>query len=146
FRMDADARHMAGIFQSDVLPGLAGVSRFPDAVAMRDVAADSLLAAANVNNIRVGLADGHGADRAAEEAVGDVVPGGAAVAGAPDAATSGPKVEQIRLARHAGDRSAAAAAKWPDQAVAEAGEVKVVGLVIAERGAGQQEGENKYHP
>ena len=54
---------------------LPGVGRLPHAVAVRDVAADRLLAAADIDHVRVRLGDGDGADRAAEEAVRDVLPG-----------------------------------------------------------------------
>src|SRR5262249_60007322 len=122
------AGDLPGVLQAHVLPGLAGVGGLPDAGAVRDVAADGLLAAADVDDVRVRLADGDGADGAAEEAVGDVLPGGAAVAGAPDAAAGGAEVEQQRLAGHAGDGRRAAAAERADQAVAQPPEQRLIDL------------------
>jgi hypothetical protein len=97
--MDADAGDVPGVVEADVLPRPAGVGRFPDAVAVRDVAADGLLAAPDVDDVRVGLADGDGADRAAEEAVGDVLPRGPAVGRAPDAATRSRRAVACRARR-----------------------------------------------
>ena len=92
-RMDADARNMAPLFEPNVRPGLTRVGGFPHAVAVRHVAADGFFAGADVDHVRVGVADGDGADRAAEEAVGNVLPGGAAVGRAPDAAAGRAEVE-----------------------------------------------------
>src|ERR1700722_3258614 len=47
-RMDADARDRARIFKTDVFPSLASVGGLPHAVAMRDVAANRLFAAADI--------------------------------------------------------------------------------------------------
>src|SRR5262249_1316746 len=55
--VDANARDVVGVGQADVLPGLAGVERLPHTVAVRDVAADRLLAAADVEHVGIGLAD-----------------------------------------------------------------------------------------
>ena len=83
---------------------------------MRDVAADRHLAAAGVDDVRVRLGDGDGADRAAEEAVGDVLPGAAAVGRLPDAAAGAAEVVGVAVAGQAGDGGHAAAAVGADLA------------------------------
>ena len=82
----------------DELPGLAGVGRLPDAVAVRDVAAHRHLAAAGVDDVGVPVGDRDGADRAAEEAVRDVLPGAAAVGRLPHAAAGAAEVVGVAVA------------------------------------------------
>src|SRR5581483_6037511 len=87
FRMHAHAADEAGIGQAKVRPGLAGIGGTVDAVAVGDVAADAGLSHAGIDDVRVRLGDGDGADGGgAHEAVGDVLPVGAAVGGLPHAA------------------------------------------------------------
>ena len=116
-RIDADAADVARVGQADAAPGRAAVGRPVDAVAVRDVDADARLAGAGVDDVGVG--GGHG-DRAhgggPEEAVGDVLPVGAAVGRLPDAAGAGAEVEGLRVRRVPGDRHHAAAAVRTDAA------------------------------
>jgi hypothetical protein len=118
--MDAHARDVARVLQADVLPGPAGIGGLPHAVAVRDVAAHGLLAGADVDHVGVPLGDGHGADRAAEEAVRDVLPGVAAVLGLPHAAACGSEVVGVAVAheaaRETGHRRGAATAVGADLA------------------------------
>src|SRR5262245_2932265 len=118
-RMHADARNVVGIAQADGFPGLAGIGRFPHAAAVGHVAAHGLLAAAGIDDIGIRLADGDGADGAAEEAVADILPGGAAVIGPPHAAAGAAEIEQPRFARHARHCRGAAPAERPDLAIAQ---------------------------
>ena len=62
--MDADSGDEAGLLESDVLPGLAGVGGLIHTVAVRDVAARAGGARPHVDDVRVGVGDGHRADRA----------------------------------------------------------------------------------
>src|SRR5262245_9650468 len=117
--MDAHARDVPRVAQPDVLPRDARISRFPHAVAVRDVAAHGFLTPADIDDIRIGFADCDSADRAAEESIGDVLPARAAVGGPPDAAAGAAKVEQQRLAGHAGDGRRTSAAKGTDGPIAQ---------------------------
>ena len=67
-------------------PRLAAVRGLPHAVAVRDVAADARLAAADVDDVGVRRVDRDRADGAAEILVGHRRPGDAAVGGLEDAA------------------------------------------------------------
>ncbi len=108
--------------QPHVLPRPAGVGRLPDAVAVRHVAADRLLAAADVDHVRIPGANGNRADRAAEEAIGDVPPRAAAVLGLPYTAAGRAHVVGLTVGGNPGDRSAASAAVRADLAPFERGE------------------------
>ncbi len=122
--VDADAGDLLGGGEAPVRPGAAGVGRAVDAVAGGDVAADGRLAHAGVDDVGVGAGDGDGAHGAGlEEAVGDRVPGGAAVGGLPHAAAGAAEVEGHGLAADAGDGDGAAAAIRADAAEVEAGEL-----------------------
>src|SRR5262249_15694441 len=66
--------------------------------------------------------DGDGADGAAEEAVGDVLPDRPAVGRPPHAAASAAEIEKQRLAGHARDRGRAPAPEGTDRAGAQRAE------------------------
>ena len=51
--MNANARDLPGVFEPDVLPGFAAISRLVDSVAVRDVAANRRLAHAHVDRVRI---------------------------------------------------------------------------------------------
>ena len=81
-RIDEHFADLLGIFESDVLPGAAGVGGFVDSVAWRRVAADAGFAHARIDKVGIGFGDGDRADIAVGElAVGDGDPGRAAVGG-----------------------------------------------------------------
>src|SRR5579884_2058562 len=101
--MDAHLGDVAGILQTEVYPGFARIGRFVDAIAMRDVAANSCLAHASVDDVGIGGGDGYCADGGAfEEAIGDVFPDQAAIDGFPDAATGRAEIKYLRVLRVSG--------------------------------------------
>src|SRR5215211_6359707 len=113
-RVDADAGDVAGVGEAAVRPGLAAIGGLVDTVAVRDVAANRRLAHPDVDHIRVALGDGNRAHGGRlEEAVGDVIPGGAAVGRLPDATGAGPEVEGHLVDRVARDGDDAPAPVWP---------------------------------
>ena len=61
-RVDADRGDGQRLLEADVRPRLAGVGRLVDAVALDDVAAQLGLAHADVDDVRIRLGDGDGAD------------------------------------------------------------------------------------
>src|SRR5205807_1957646 len=124
----------------DVLPGLAGVGRFVDAVAGLDVAADVRLAGADVDHVGVGRGDGQRADGLGRLVVEDGLPADAAVAGFPDAAGRDGGVVGEWVAWNAGGPRHPAARGGADRAVFRALEVlgAALGLVGA-KGTGRAE-------
>src|SRR6185437_6425569 len=72
-----------------VRPGPAAVSRLPDAVPIRDVAADVVLAGADIDDVGVRLAHPDGPDGPAEVLVGDRLPAMTAIGRLEDAAAGG---------------------------------------------------------
>src|SRR4051812_14111649 len=111
--VDADLADVAGVFETEVGPGLPGVGRSIDPVTVRHVPADAAFAHSDVDHVRIGLCHGDRADRRAlEEPVGRVFPVLATVHGFPDAATGRAEVEGAPLARIARDGCDAATAVW----------------------------------
>ena len=84
--MDADARDVHCFFQANFLPGFASILGSPHAVTVGNVAPDGFFTATYINDVVVVFRYGYGANRAAKKAVGDVLPGLAAVFGTPNAA------------------------------------------------------------
>src|SRR5215218_5287159 len=69
-RVDAHLGDVAGFGQPEMRPGIAGVGRFVDAVAVGNVTANRCLTHSGVDHVRIGVGDGQRADRGAlEEAV-----------------------------------------------------------------------------
>ena len=85
-RVNDDFANRARIFQADVLPGFSGVQRLPDAVALRNVAANAGFAGAHIDDVRIGHRDRDTADRGRSIFVKDRRPGVCAVDGFPYAA------------------------------------------------------------
>ena len=111
------------LLEPDVRPGLAGVGRLVDAVALEHVAAQLGLAHPDVDDVRVRLGDGDRADRGGlEEAIGDGTPRQAAVGRLPQPAAGGAEVVLERPAGAAGHRLRAAAARGSERSPAQAGE------------------------
>src|SRR5690606_15947197 len=103
--VDGDVTDVAGVLQTHVLPGLAPVGGFVDAVTVRDVAADVRLAGTNVDDVGVRLRDGDCPDgRGVQVAVGDVEPVCATVGRLPDTATDTTEVERRFFRRVTGNR------------------------------------------
>ncbi len=144
-RMNANAGDGLRVAEPDVLPGLAGVDGFVDAVALHDIAAELGLAHADVDHVGIGGGDRDGADgRALELAIGDGPPGEAAVGGLPKSAAGCAEEILERPGGTAGGGDGAAASRRPD---ATPGEVAEDGRVVG-RGcrkyAGAQEREAEF--
>ncbi len=65
--MNPYPRNLTGVLQADVLPGLARIHRLVHAVTVGDVAANVVLACADVNDVRVGFGNGDVTDRGSTE-------------------------------------------------------------------------------
>ena len=121
--VNADAPDLPAVSEPDVLPARPAVGRLVDAVAVRDVAADRLLARAHVEDVRVRFRYRDRADRARLEVlVGNDLPVRAAVRRLPDAAARRAEVIDQRLMAHAGHRRDASAAVRADASEFEARE------------------------
>src|ERR1700727_753875 len=101
---------MLRVFQSDWLPSLAAVGRLIDAVAVRNIAAQTGLSGANVDDIRIRLGNRDGADRRDHRLVGEGLPGHAAVGGAPHASGNTAEIVGEGIAWYTGYREHAASA------------------------------------
>ena len=109
-----DARDAAGLAQSHVLPGLAGVGRLVDAVAHHvAVANDPRLAGADPDDVGIGIGDGNGADRRDGLIVEDRHERLAAVGGLPHAAGRGAEIVGVGIAGHARDGRDSAGRRGP---------------------------------
>src|SRR5215831_2587224 len=114
-RMDLHAADLAGVSQADVRPCLARVGRFVDAVTGREIATQASLAHPDVDDVRIRLRDGHGADRAGVKvSVRHVVPRQAGILCLPDTAAGRAHVVDERLRGDAGDSGDTPAAEWTD--------------------------------
>src|SRR5258708_3195211 len=118
FGIDEDGGDLLRVAQAEMLPGLAAVAGFVNAVAGREIWALETFAAPDVQNIGVGWRDGNRADRAGRLVVENGLPRVAGVGCPPNASVHCSHVEDIRLARDAGDGDGAAAAERPDAAPA----------------------------
>ena len=122
-RVDADLRDDLRVGEADVRPGLAGVGRLVGPAALDDVAAKLGFAGADVDDVRVRLGDGDGADRRVVDlAVRHRLPGDAAVGRLPQAAAGRAHVGLVRPRRAAGDRNRPAAARRTEAAPAQRAE------------------------
>ncbi len=142
--VDPYARDLARVREANGRPGLAGVGRFEHAVAVRHVAADGVLAGADVDHVGVGLTHPDRADGPAEVLIGDGQPGIAAVGGLEDAAAGRAHPVFVGAAGGSRDRNAAAAAEDADFAPVERGErERVEGLGGYRLGAGGGDGDER---
>src|SRR5579871_5309848 len=92
-RMHANRADVQSVFETHILPGLARVGGFINAVAVRRVAADVRLAHADVNDIWIGFRNSDGAHRSGFElAIRNRLPGYAAIDGFPNSAAGGAEV------------------------------------------------------
>ncbi len=108
--VDHDVGDLTRGAESEEAPRLAAVGRLPHPVAVRDVAANRILAAAHIHDVRRGRRDGDRADGAAEILVAHRRPRLSGVDRLEHAAAGGAEPELIgsrRISRH-GHRSAAA--------------------------------------
>src|SRR5947209_19257263 len=101
--MHDDVADLPRLLEAHVRPALPAVRRLPHTVAMRDIAAERILAAAYVHDIGCRRRDRNGADRPTEIPVGNRRPRFAGVHGFEHAATRGPHPKLVRPRRVAGD-------------------------------------------
>ena len=60
--MDADLANVVGVRQTDELPRIAAVDGFVNPVAIGDVSANGCLSHAGIDDVRIRIGDGDGAD------------------------------------------------------------------------------------
>src|SRR6266702_2017786 len=147
--MHPHARDLLRLGEADERPGLAAVGGLPHAVAVRDVAADRVLAGADVDDVGVRLAHADRADGAAEVLVGHRQPSVAPVGALEHATAHRAEPVLVGPGRGARHRHAAAAAEDPDLAPVERGEdgrVVKRGGGLGRRGTrrGEQDGDGGY--
>src|SRR5205085_6909428 len=94
-RINGDGTDLLAVAQAEMLPGLAGVGGFVDAIAGREVGAAQSFAAAHVNNFRIGGRDGQRADGLRGLVVENGQPSLAEVGGLPNASVIDADVENI---------------------------------------------------
>src|SRR5271154_5197888 len=99
-----------------MLPGMSSIHRFVHTVADGKVGPAQAFPTADVNSIRIRRRQSQRPNGAGRLAVEDGIPSVAEVRRLPDSTIIWSHVEDVRLARNAGDRHRAAAAKWTDQA------------------------------
>src|SRR5581483_1699789 len=95
-------------------PGPPGVARLVDTVADGQIGTNDSGAGPDIDDVRIGRCDGDRANRARRLIVEYRLPRRTVVGGAPQAAVIESDVEQVRLGRHAGERTRAAAARRAD--------------------------------
>ena len=116
-RVNPDAGDVAGVLESEVLPGSSSVVGPVHAISVADVEADARLAHASVHDRRVGVRHGDRTDGGGVEvAVRDVFPVGAAVVCLPHAARTGSEVEGALVNGVARNGDDAAASRGSDAA------------------------------
>ena len=119
--MDSDLSDVTSLLESQVRPGLSSVGGAVHSVAVGDVGADGGFSRSGVDHVGIGRGDGQGADgRGVEEAVGDVLPIGAAVFRLPDTARHGAEVEDHGVGGMTGHRHHPSPAKRSRQTPPEA--------------------------
>ncbi len=107
------------ISQADELPRGAGVGGFKHTVAANDVATDTSLASADVDDvgIRFGNCDGPDGGRRVAHLVEDRLPVQAAIGGFPDASGDSAEIISVGLAHNSSDRNHPASAIRPNQSI-----------------------------
>src|SRR2546423_145493 len=118
-RIDDDTADAPDLLEPHARPGLAGVARFVDPLADRDVTANPCLAGPGPDNVWIRWRDRERADRLHGLIVEDLLPVHAAVSRLGDAARRAPRVVDERIAGNSGDRRNPVAL-WPDVAPAKA--------------------------
>src|SRR2546426_11886679 len=125
-RMHTDPGDLVSVLEPHMRPRPSAVGGLPNAVAVGHVAADGVLARADVHHIGVRLAHADRPDRAAEVLVRHRQPGVAAVCRLEDPAARGPHPILVGPRRRAGDGHRAATAEDADLAPLEGGEYRRV--------------------
>jgi len=113
-RIDSQGRNLLAVSQAEMRPGLAGVGRFVNAVADREIGPVQSFTARHVENVGIGGSHCDGADRLRRFMIEDRIPRAAVVVGLPHSAVHLADVEHIRLARNARGCAGASAAKRAD--------------------------------
>ena len=113
-RMDDEGGDLLAIAQAEMRPGLAGVGRFVDAVAHRQVGTMQALAAGYVDDVGIGGSDGDGSNRLRGFTIEDGIPGAAVVVRLPDAAVDLPHIKDVWLAGDSDGSAGAPPAKRTD--------------------------------
>jgi hypothetical protein len=114
-RIDRDRCDLLTVAKAEMFPRLAAVGRSVDAVAGSEIGTLQALAAADVDDVRIGRRNGEIADRASGLVVKDRLPCAAGIGRFPDAAVIDADVENIRLRWYAGGTDSAAGASRSDQ-------------------------------
>ena len=109
----------SAITLSQMLPSAARVGRFVDTVAYGKIRPAQAFAAADINRVRIRRRDCQSSNRTSWLTIENRIPGLAEVRRFPNSAVVRRHVEDIRLARNAGNRHRASAAKRADHAPAE---------------------------
>src|SRR5205807_1010423 len=102
--MDDDRANVTRIAQPDMLPGLAGVERFVDAITVGDVATRTGLAGAHIDDIVIGVGDCDGANRCDLLLVEQRLPGNPGVGALPYTAGHRAEIPRRRVARDSAHR------------------------------------------
>ena len=149
-RMDADAGDRLGIREAHLAPGLPAVAASIDAVALGDAAAQLRFAAADEDDVRVGLRHRDRADRGTRDlAVGHRKPGSSRIEGLPQPAAGRAEVVLVAASGAAGTAegpSAAQGADVPPLHRAEEGLVeREIGGGVLCGGARRREGQGEKH-
>ncbi len=113
--MNQNPADLFRIVKSDVLPGLATVDRFIDAVARRKIGANVGLAGSSVNNIGIRWRNFDGADGGDTLIVKDRRPYHSRVRGLPDSAADSAEIKRVGIAGYARGGDSPAAAEGTDQ-------------------------------
>ncbi|MDQ7052600.1 MAG: hypothetical protein Q9P14_06815 [candidate division KSB1 bacterium] len=136
--MQDNAMDFLGAGQPQVLPGLAAIQAFVQAVAHAAAVARVTLTGAHPDNVRVGLKHRHRADGRHRLVVEQRLPSDPAVGGFPQAAGCGADIDDIRIAHHPfHSRHAAAHARRPDGTGFHA--FKQLGIELSKDSGGQEQ-------
>ena len=117
-RIDGDHGDLLTVAEPKMRPRLSGVARFVDAVTGGEIGTLQSLAAAYVDDVRIGGSHRDRANGAGGLIVEDGRPDAAVVGGLPDAAVVDADVKDIGLIAHADGGNGAPAAEGPDHAPA----------------------------
>ena len=118
--IDGHPTDLPRVVETDVGPVLAGIGGLIHPVAVRDLRPHVAFTGADVDDVRIRIRDGDGANRRHRLRIEDRQPGPPRVRRLPDAAADRAHVERVGLARHAADAVHAPAAEGTEHAPAQA--------------------------
>ena len=116
-RIDDDFADGATVVQADVLPGLACVQRFVDAISLRDIAAQAGLAGTNVNRIVVRISHRQASNISRSLFVEYWRPGHGPIGGFPHSAARRTEIISRRIAGNSGCGQRASTAERTDEPI-----------------------------